>query len=81
MAELKNRVKEYLEDKYGEGNVPSQEKLAVLVGLSQTTVSRWLGNKIDRFDGDALSKWAEFLECRSGDLIYTEGEERWLKKK
>lgn len=79
MAELKNRVKEKLESKYGKGKIPSQDKLATEVGLSQTTVSRWIGNKIDRFDGEALEKWARFFKCRSGDLIYVEGEEEWIK--
>lgn len=78
MADLKNRVREKLAEKYGD-KIPSQEKLAVEVGLSQTTISRWIGNKIDRFDGEALEKWARFFKCRSGDLIYVEGEESWVE--
>lgn len=78
MAELKNRVKEKLIAKYGD-KIPSQDKLSDEVGLSQTTISRWIGNKIDRFDGEALEKWARFFKCRSGDLIYVEGEEDWIK--
>lgn len=78
MAELKNRVKEKLAVKYGK-NVPSQDKLADIVGLSQTTISRWMGNKIDRFDGDALEKWARFFKCKPGDLIYMDGEDEWVE--
>lgn len=80
MAELKNRVREKLAERYGGAEkVPSQMTLAVEVGLSQTTVSRWLGNKVDRFDADALEKWCRFFKCSVGDLIYFEGESEWLK--
>lgn len=78
MAQLKNRVKEHLSAKYGKDDIPSQDKLAQIVGLSQTTISRWIANKIDRFDGEALEKWARFFKCRVSDLIYMENEGDWL---
>lgn len=75
MEKLKNCVKEKLIEKYvGVDKIPSQGKLSELVGLSQTTISRWLSDKIDRFDADALWKWSEFLECVAGDLIYFESQ-------
>lgn len=79
MAALNNRVKEKLTKKYGSvDKIPPQDTLSEIVGLSQTTVSRWLSNKIDRFDGKALEKWARFLDCRSWELIYMDGEEESL---
>lgn len=77
---MKNRVPEFLEAMYGEKKyIPSQDKLAKATGLSQTTISRWLSQKVDRFDAEALEKWARFFKRRAGDLIYIEGEDEWIQ--
>jgi DNA-binding Xre family transcriptional regulator len=71
MRKLKNRMEELLIQKYGgKENIPSQEKLAVQIGLTQNTTSRWIRGKITRFDEDTLSKICDFLDCQVGDLIY-----------
>jgi DNA-binding Xre family transcriptional regulator len=72
MAKLRNNLRVMLTQKYG-GTLPPQEKLAEDIGLSQTTISRWLSEKIDRFDAPVLEKFCTFLECNVGDLVYLEG--------
>lgn len=71
MAQLRNNLRALLTEKYG-GKLPSQMVIAADMGLSQTTVSRWLAEKIDRFDTDILVKMCLFLDCNVGDLIYLE---------
>lgn len=71
MAKLRNKLKTLLIQKYGiEGDIPSQENLAVQMGLTQNTLSRWMRGKISRFDEDSITKICVFLDCEVGDLLY-----------
>lgn len=82
MAKLKNNLRELLIKKYGTwDDVPSQDRLSELIDVSQTTVSRWLSNKIDRFDSDTIQRFCRFLDCDVPDLIYMDWEQELPPKK
>ena len=74
---MKNRLEELLREKLdigSGGRLPSQSTLANEMGLAQTTVSRWLNQKIDRFDSETLLKMCTYLDCNVGDLVYLDFE-------
>lgn len=77
MARLKNNLRPLLARHYNvdENKLPSQQEIATFLGVSQTTVSRWLAEKIDRFDADILESMCKKLECNVGDLIYFDEKE------
>ncbi len=78
MATLQNRLEELLRQKLdigSGGRLPSQTTIAKEMGVAQTTVSRWLNQKIDRFDSDTLVKMCTYLECNVGDLIFLDFDE------
>lgn len=71
MAKLRNRMGELLIKKFGDkSKIPAQEKLAAQMDLTQNTTSRWIRNKITRFDEDTLTKICRFFDCEVGELIY-----------
>lgn len=78
MVKLNNNLEGLLKRKHGD-RVPKQTELAKLIGVSQTTVSRWLAQKIDRFDAETLGKFCGYLECNVGDLVFFNKDEleRW----
>lgn len=47
----------------------TQQILSDAVNVSQGTLSRWIGNKIDRLELDILVKLCDYFECEPGDLI------------
>jgi DNA-binding Xre family transcriptional regulator len=78
MARLKNNLKPLLMKHYNVTEVkdlPSQQDIAKFLGVSQTTVSRWLAEKIDRFDADILENMCRTLKCNVGDLIFFDEKE------
>jgi|GEM_PF-3391572 len=78
MAVLKNNFEDLLRQKFGvqsKGRLPTQQELAREIGISQTTVSRWLNQKIDRFDTSTLEKMCTYLDCNVGDLVYLDFDE------
>jgi DNA-binding Xre family transcriptional regulator len=78
MAKLRNNLKPLLMKKYGvdsPNQLPPQQEIADFLEVSQTTVSRWLAEKIDRFDSDILEKMCKKLKCNVGDLLYFDERE------
>lgn len=78
MAELHNNLANLLRKYYKlspDQSLPSQQKIANDFGVSQTTASRWLNDKIDRFDADVLAKFCRKLKCNIGDLVYFDMQE------
>lgn len=53
------------------GNL-SQMQIAEATNISQSTVSRWMAGKIDRFDKETIEKFCEWLDCDAGDLLHIE---------
>lgn len=53
------------------GNL-SQMQIAEETKISQSTVSRWMSGKIDRFDKETIEKFCEWLDCDAGDLLHIE---------
>lgn len=75
MAKLKTNLDTLIRQKYGlsdNDRLPSQEKISAASGITQSTVSRWMNGRVDRFDSDTLFKFCRFLGCNVGDLLYFE---------
>lgn len=53
------------------GRPYTQEAIAEKVGMAQGTLSRWVGNKIDRVDIDILERLCEYFECDVNDILVT----------
>jgi len=70
MVKLKNRLATLIEEKQKEGKVITQDKLAAETGVSQSAISRWMGQKVDRFDADIIEKFCVYFDCDVGDLLY-----------
>lgn len=70
MTTVKLRLKELMTER----NVKQQE-LADAIGVPQGTLSRWVGNKVDRYDRTILNKLIGFFNCDISDLIVVERTE------
>lgn len=71
MAKLINNFKPLLMRYYevqNENDLPSQERIAKEFGVSQTTVSRWLNDKVDRFDIPLVAKICKQFRSRIPDV-------------
>lgn len=72
MYKLRNRMKELMQRKYGDkSNWPTQAQLAEATNLSQTTISRWLADKVDRFDSNVVSALCVHFGCKDiSELLF-----------
>jgi DNA-binding Xre family transcriptional regulator len=61
-----------VQQKYGE--IPPQEIIARDMGISQSTVSRWLTGYVRRFDDTTIVAICQSIPCEVGDLFYVEQE-------
>ena len=43
-------------------------------GLSATTLSRWMTNQVERFDGETIQLLCDYFHCEVGELIKLQGE-------
>lgn len=78
MAQLKTNLDTLIRHKYGlseNDRLPSQEKISAASGITQSTVSRWMNGRVDRFDSDTLFKFCRYLQCNVGDLLYFESSD------
>lgn len=47
----------------------TQDRLAEMTGIPQSTISRWCANKIDSYKNDIIDALCDKLEIEPGDLI------------
>lgn len=52
----------------------TQDQLAEDLKLPQSTVSRWVGDKVDRLDKNLMAELCVYLKCEIGDLLVIEHE-------
>jgi DNA-binding Xre family transcriptional regulator len=69
MSKLKNRLEDLMQQKEP-GKMITQDKLAEATGVSQSAISRWLRQYVDRYDAEVIVKFCEYFECEVGDLLY-----------
>jgi len=48
----------------------TQNEIALATGIPQGTISRWVGDKVDRLDKDILKRLCDYFDCEIGDLLY-----------
>ncbi len=78
MGRLKNNFEALLHKKYGVAGgarLPRQEQIAADTGLSQSTISMWMNDKVTRFDRDVIERLCDFFDCDVGDLLFIERAE------
>jgi DNA-binding Xre family transcriptional regulator len=75
-GKLKNRLFVLLNEKERElgRNIP-QAELARELGTTTSTISRWMGNRIERFDAPVVEKMCDYFKCKVGDLLYIDESE------
>jgi DNA-binding Xre family transcriptional regulator len=75
MAKLKTNFRALLMKRYKikePARLPPQVKIAKDIGVSQSTISLWLNDKVSQFDDDMLVTMCKFLGCEVGELLYIE---------
>lgn len=50
-------------------NKITQERLSNEIGIPQATLSRWVGNKVDRVELGTLEKLMDYFKCELTDII------------
>lgn len=51
------------------GRTITQEELSKATKIPQGTISRWVGNKVDRLDKRVLESFLDYFDCEIGDLL------------
>jgi len=51
-------------------NPITQMEIARATGIPQGTISRWVGDKVDRLDKDIMVKLCDYFDCDISDLLY-----------
>jgi DNA-binding Xre family transcriptional regulator len=64
---LINNLKELSRKRYGK--VLTQREMEAVTGISQSTISRWYNNKIDRFDSATILKLCRHFDCDLHELL------------
>lgn len=70
MVNVRLRLKELMTERK-----VNQQELADAIGVPQGTLSRWVGNKVDRYDRRILNLLIEYFKCEITDLIVVERTE------
>ena len=76
MTTVKVKVADLIQQKMiRDGRDPSrnpitQQEIATATGIPQGTVSRWVGDKVDRLDKNIMVKLCDYFECDISDLLY-----------
>jgi DNA-binding Xre family transcriptional regulator len=47
----------------------TQDELAVLAGIQQGTLSRWISNKVDSYNREMLEKLIQVFNCKLEELF------------
>lgn len=70
MANLELNIEKLIEKKSKQvGKRVTQNQISEGTGISQSTISRYVGNKVDRYERRILELLMEFFDCTIADLI------------
>jgi DNA-binding XRE family transcriptional regulator len=71
VATLKNKLWTLVKQReIKEGRTITQGELAEKLGVTRKTVSAWLDNRVNQFDGTLIARMAEYFECEIEDILY-----------
>jgi DNA-binding Xre family transcriptional regulator len=69
---ITNRVPELVAAKFGGEDKINLSEVERDTGLTYSTVSRWVKNRVDRADFPILEVWCKYLGVGVGDLLVYE---------
>jgi putative transcriptional regulator len=76
MAKIRIALKEMMEHEKKAGRPYTQEDISASIKVTQGTLSRWVGNKIDRLDLAVLEKLCDYFNCEISDILKLERDEK-----
>jgi putative transcriptional regulator len=76
MAKVRIALKELMEREKKAGRPYTQEDIAERIQVAQGTLSRWVGNRVDRIDLTVLEKLCDYFDCEISDILKLEREEK-----
>lgn len=76
MGTVKNRFRELMREKsQRDGRKINYEIVAAETGMAYSTVAKWAGNKITRFDEKQILIFCEYFDCELSDLLVVVDEQ------
>ncbi len=57
------------------GRKISYAEISEETGIGISVLSRWVQNKVDRFDGHVVVRLCDYFECDLSDLLYIDRSE------
>ena len=64
-----NRVPELVANKFGGADKVNLSDVQRDTGLTYSTVSRWVKDRVDRVDFPVLETWCKYLNVQPGDIL------------
>lgn len=75
MGILKNRLFQLINEKENKlGHKIIYAEISKATGIGMSVLSRWVNNKVERFDSSTVIRLCEYFECDLADLLYIEWE-------
>jgi DNA-binding Xre family transcriptional regulator len=72
-GKVRNRLFLLLNEKERQlGRSITQTELAEELHVTNSIISRWMRNKVERFDAPMIEKLCAYFNCQVGDLLYIE---------
>jgi putative transcriptional regulator len=76
MTKVRIALKEMMEREKKAGRPYTQEDISARINVTQGTLSRWVGNKIDRLDLAVLEKLCDYFNCEISDILKLERDDK-----
>lgn len=64
-------LKHLIEKEKAAGRPHTQEELSRILGVTQGTMSRWVGSRVVRIELDILERMCEYFNCNVEDILVT----------
>ncbi|MBI5930205.1 MAG: helix-turn-helix transcriptional regulator [Chloroflexi bacterium] len=68
---LKNRLFQLINEKENRlGHKITYADISAATGIGMSVLSRWVNNKVERFDASTVIRLCQYFECDLSDLLY-----------